>query len=101
MDCASWDCVSLTQVTKATTAVTATIPEPNIFMAVPPRRVRLPVSNDVTCPAADRSGRTEEHTAELQSLMRTSYAAFRLKKQSFLIIDNNYTIGVTTQDKYK
>jgi hypothetical protein len=27
--------VTLTQVTKATTAVTAKIPEPNIFMAVP------------------------------------------------------------------
>src|SRR3546814_4044630 len=27
------------------------------------------------------SGRSEEHTSELQSLMRISYAVFRLKKQ--------------------
>src|SRR3546814_1934875 len=29
-----------------------------------------------------RLGRSEEHTSELQSLMRTSYAAFCLKKQT-------------------
>src|SRR3546814_10477463 len=31
-------------------------------------------------------GRSEEHTSELQSLMRTSYAVFRLKKHN---ISNN------------
>src|SRR3546814_3166704 len=31
------------------------------------------------CPAADR--RSEEHTSELQSLMRISYAVFCLKKK--------------------
>src|SRR3546814_5309338 len=29
---------------------------------------------------ADRRGRSEEHTSELQSLMRTSYAVFGLKQ---------------------
>src|SRR3546814_7314755 len=29
----------------------------------------------------DRAGRSEEHTSELQSLMRISYAVFCLKKQ--------------------
>src|SRR3546814_6662577 len=29
----------------------------------------------------DCDGRSEEHTSELQSLMRTSYAVFRLKKK--------------------
>src|SRR3546814_1186721 len=29
----------------------------------------------------DLAGRSEEHTSELQSLMRTSYAVFRLKKK--------------------
>src|SRR3546814_7339892 len=29
----------------------------------------------------DRGIRSEEHTSELQSLMRTSYAVFRLKKK--------------------
>src|SRR3546814_3629297 len=37
----------------------------------PPRR-RLP---------EDRPGRSEEHTSELQSLMRISYAVFCLKKK--------------------
>src|SRR3546814_8076955 len=31
--------------------------------------------------AADADARSEEHTSELQSLMRTSYAVFCLKKQ--------------------
>src|SRR3546814_3879371 len=33
------------------------------------------------CPAASRSARSEEHTSELQSLMRISYAVFCLKKK--------------------
>src|SRR3546814_3257631 len=32
-------------------------------------------------PAADRTTRSEEHTSELQSLMRISYAVFCLKKK--------------------
>src|SRR3546814_10236530 len=35
------------------------------------------------------AGRSEEHTSELQSLMRISYAVFCLKKKN--IITNNYT----------
>src|SRR3546814_8357637 len=31
--------------------------------------------------AGDRAGRSEEHTSELQSLMRISYAVFCLKKK--------------------
>src|SRR3546814_10914278 len=34
-----------------------------------------------TLPASITPGRSEEHTSELQSLMRTSYAAFCLKKK--------------------
>src|SRR3546814_4134632 len=33
-------------------------------------------------PAEPRSGRSEEHTSELQSLMRISYAVFCLKKKT-------------------
>src|SRR3546814_3892278 len=33
------------------------------------------------CAGADLSARSEEHTSELQSLMRISYAVFCLKKQ--------------------
>src|SRR3546814_7166110 len=38
------------------------------------------------------NGRSEEHTSELQSLMRTSYAVFCLKKKNryYNIISNNY-----------
>src|SRR3546814_4087458 len=32
--------------------------------------------------SAERHGRSEEHTSELQSLMRTSYAVFCLKKKN-------------------
>src|SRR3546814_6408792 len=32
------------------------------------------------------SGRSEEHTSELQSLMRSSYAVFFLKKNKMIII---------------
>src|SRR3546814_4268083 len=34
-----------------------------------------------TCLCHKRSGRSEEHTSELQSLMRISYAVFCLKKK--------------------
>src|SRR3546814_2148694 len=37
------------------------------------------------CATAHRYGRSEEHTSELQSLMRISYAAFCLKKQMLII----------------
>src|SRR3546814_2043935 len=33
--------------------------------------------------------RSEEHTSELQSLMRTSYAVFRLKKKILVIYNKN------------
>src|SRR3546814_962907 len=33
----------------------------------------------------DRANRSEEHTSELQSLMRISYAVFCLKKKTYLI----------------
>src|SRR3546814_2881969 len=36
-------------------------------------------------------GRSEEHTSELQSLMRISYAVFCLKKQT---TNHNYTIPI-------
>src|SRR3546814_7548191 len=36
-------------------------------------------------------GRSEEHTSELQSLMRISYAVFCLKKKKKKIIIQNYT----------
>src|SRR3546814_5120109 len=52
----------------------------------PPRPPRgLPQSSP--SPRTDRAAarRSEEHTSELQSLMRTSYAVFCLKKQTIRI----------------
>src|SRR3546814_4124801 len=39
------------------------------------------IENGITVPMADMTGRSEEHTSELQSLMRISYAVFCLKKK--------------------
>src|SRR3546814_7463635 len=41
-------------------------------------------------PAPDGRRRSEEHTSELQSLMRISYAVFCLKKKSELLIHNSH-----------
>src|SRR3546814_5546829 len=40
------------------------------------------------------AGRSEEHTSELQSLMRISYAVFCLKKKKLTINNPNDTIAV-------
>src|SRR3546814_1985760 len=48
------------------------------------RPVRTAVEHDARLEAHDRAvgvGRSEEHTSELQSLMRISYAVFCLKKK--------------------
>src|SRR3546814_9080250 len=39
----------------------------------------------------EQSPRSEEHTSELQSLMRISYAVFSLKKKKKHQTNNNYT----------
>src|SRR3546814_20380770 len=46
-----------------------------------------------TAPSASRywSSRSEEHTSELQSLMRTSYDVFCLKKKIFHLYHNRQT----------
>src|SRR3546814_9747202 len=41
----------------------------------------LEAGNDPLLKRRERTHRSEEHTSELQSLMRTSYAVFRLKKK--------------------
>src|SRR3546814_9296437 len=48
---------------------------------------------------AFRHGRSEEHTSELQSLMRISYAVFCLKKKT-TIIDNYYSQISLTNSTY-
>src|SRR3546814_5707540 len=41
-------------------------------------------------PLVGRGGRSEEHTSELQSLMRISYAVFCLKKKNNHHVNNTY-----------
>src|SRR3546814_18429179 len=45
------------------------------------RRDHIPDTCSAPICASSRSGRSEEHTSELQSLMRISYAVFCLKKK--------------------
>src|SRR3546814_3714733 len=53
----------------------------------PKRRVvEFRVSNDALLEVGQRS---EEHTSELQSLMRISYAVFCLKKKNYIITQKN------------
>src|SRR3546814_6665916 len=42
-------------------------------------------------PILNKDGRSEEHTSELQSLMRISYAVFCLKKKNKQQINDNLT----------
>src|SRR3546814_4750165 len=44
--------------------------------------------------SSDRGGRSEEHTSELQSLMRISYAVFCLKKKK--ITHNFHTLSTSS-----
>src|SRR3546814_1375328 len=50
--------------------------------AVPGRRIMSDDARDSTSCRSRTSRRSEEHTSELQSLMRISYAVFCLKKQN-------------------
>src|SRR3546814_8022950 len=55
----------------------------------------------------DQQGRSEEHTSELQSLMRISYAVFCLKKKKHLLhyhhilINNTTTRSITVKQSHK
>src|SRR3546814_7371072 len=51
------------------------------MLAVPYRRENLPHRERRRRMLADQAERSEEHTSELQSLMRISYAVFCLKKK--------------------
>src|SRR3546814_10300296 len=45
-------------------------------------RTQAITDNETSVMMAERRNRSEEHTSELQSLMRNSYAVFCLKKQT-------------------
>src|SRR3546814_1103945 len=44
--------------------------------------------------------RSEEHTSELQSLMRISYAVFCLKKKNIFVTNSTYSIFITFTTLY-
>src|SRR3546814_8997472 len=55
------------------------------FNSVPHREIdpRITLARDIAVAVVDEGdGRSEEHTSELQSLMRISYAVFCLKKKT-------------------
>src|SRR3546814_5594228 len=45
--------------------------------------------------------RSEEHTSELQSLMRNSYAVFCLKKKNKLTHESNSRVGINVSSIHK
>src|SRR3546814_6605794 len=71
-------------------------PYTTLFRSSPPRSARYPQSGRSGC-AADLAGstRSEEHTSELQSLMRISYAVFCLKKKNEKELHNHKTRTLT------
>src|SRR3546814_4721982 len=57
------------------------------------------VGNGVIAPDIVVPRRSEEHTSELQSLMRISYAVFCLKKKILTYMINNYQKNNSTESK--
>src|SRR3546814_2392591 len=64
------------------------------------RRI-APHSASATACCAFRSARSEEHTSELQSLMRNSYAVFCLKKKKRQLHRQEYSRTKDTRVKHK
>src|SRR3546814_5411754 len=54
-------------------------PAQKVHLSIFPRELKLPVRG--YCGAPNGQARSEEHTSELQSIMRISYAVFCLKKK--------------------
>src|SRR3546814_4237670 len=54
---------------------------PSAMLLVPPSRAGEGLNAEGTRVRGKSAGRSEEHTSELQSLMRISYAVFCLKKK--------------------
>src|SRR3546814_3679480 len=66
---------------------------------LPPSRIVIAAPSPAAMPACTAFGRSEEHTSELQSLMRISYAVFCLKKQKTL--SHHSTPPHNIDDPYK
>src|SRR3546814_3149241 len=57
------------------------LPMPGTAPAAPATTTAPLLAPEMVAPPVDASPRSEEHTSELQSLMRISYAVFCLKKK--------------------
>src|SRR3546814_10326430 len=66
------------------------------YLQSPPNREKL-ASLYKSAGISPREGRSEEHTSELQSLMRISYAVFCLKKKKVTRQNKPTTITHTTR----
>src|SRR3546814_6981735 len=62
-------------------------------------RAMSPALKPVAPSAPVTTKRSEEHTSELQSLMRISYAVFCLKKKKTKKLSHDYTHQTTNQTK--
>src|SRR3546814_4617245 len=62
----------------------------------PPVDLAVIAHNDFPPFLAERHRRSEEHTSELQSLMRISYAVFCLKKKNKSMITSILIVNVTS-----
>src|SRR3546814_7090921 len=62
-----------------------------LFDVHPPRVVLDEELDRQVAVVADEDGRSEEHTSELQSLMRISYAVFCLKKKKQKVLHNKHS----------
>src|SRR3546814_5956202 len=74
-------------------------PYTTLFRSHPYRKSPYPgpsPRNPLTLPVACQTRRSEEHTSELQSLMRISYAVFCLKKKNKK--RNKYTTSTTKKN---
>src|SRR3546814_4008558 len=73
-------------------STTCNVPSPKIS-----RRIRH--SRDGLSSSPTMNSRSEEHTSELQSLMRISYAVFCLKKKKYDTITSNSSIKQTSSER--
>src|SRR3546814_4735837 len=67
----------------------------NYFETMPTHQVELALWLEADRMGSLLAARTEEHTSELQSLMRISYAVFCLKKKTIHIHNNKNTSILT------
>src|SRR3546814_5774556 len=65
----------------------------------PPSATESCTSRPASPAAPANNGRSEEHTSELQSLMRISYAVFCLKKKNNTMKQNKYHRRNNTESK--